>query len=221
MTSKQLVFDLSLRPAYGREDFLIAPSNEQAVTRVEQWPDWPSHALCLVGPKGSGKTHLAHVWREMSGAVYLKGEALIEADLKNLLVKQAVIVEDADLGVNEVSLFHLYNALAREGGHLFLTGQTPPSAWAMALPDLKSRLATITIAELQAPDDTLLSALMVKQFQDRQIKVDPKVLSFIIKRIERSFESVEEVVKRLDRAALETKGRITVALARSVLDGDK
>lgn len=74
MSSDQLVLDLSLRPAYGREDFLVAPSNEEAEAQVCRWPDWPSHALCLIGPRGSGKTHLAHVWKEMSGAVYLKDQ---------------------------------------------------------------------------------------------------------------------------------------------------
>lgn len=142
---------------------------------------------------------------------------MIEADLKELLVKQAVILEDADEGINEVSLFHLYNAFAREGGHLFMTAKSAPSNWNLALPDLKSRLATVTLTELSAPDDTLLAALMVKQFQDRQIQVEPKVIAFLIKRIERSFEAIVEVAEQLDRAALKDKGRITIALAKKIL----
>lgn len=217
MTSKQLVFDLSLKPAYGRENFLVAPSNQEAEALVSRWPEWPTHVLCLMGPTGSGKTHLAHVWQEMSGALYLKGKDLINRDLKELLVRQAVILEDADEGVNEVALFHLFNALGREGGHLLLTAKSAPANWKLALPDLRSRLNTATLAELSAPDDTLLAALMVKQFQDRQIQIDPKVITFLINRIERSFESVVEVVNALDKAALEERGRISMPLVKRVL----
>jgi len=218
MTPEQLTFDLSQRPAFGREDFLVSTSNEEAVTLVDRWPNWPSHALCLIGPSGSGKTHLAHVWMETSGAAMVAGTDLNEEALKGLLDASAVIVEDADRGVDEEALFHLFNALARKGGALFLTSSAPPAKWDLMLPDLKSRLATIPIAELQSPDDTLLAGLLVKQFQDRQIQVDPKVIAYLINRLERSFESVMEAVDALDRAALKGKTRITVPLARKILE---
>ncbi len=165
MSPEQLTFDLSQRPAFGREDFLVSQSNQEAVALVDRWPNWPSHALCLIGPSGSGKTHLAHVWMEVSHAPMVVGSDLNEEALKRLLDASAVIVEDADRGVDEEALFHLYNALARKGGALFLTGATPPAKWHVQLPDLKSRLATIAIAELQSPDDTLLAGLLVKQKQ--------------------------------------------------------
>lgn len=218
MSPEQLTFDLSQRPAFGREDFLVSPSNQEAVALVDRWPNWPSHALCLIGPSGSGKTHLAHVWMEVSGAPMVMGSDLNEESLKGLLDASAVIIEDADRGVDEEALFHLYNALARKGGALFLTGSTPPAKWHVQLPDLKSRLATIAIAQLQSPDDTLLAGLLVKQFRDRQIQVDPKVIAYLINRLERSFESVMEAVEALDKAALKDKTRITVPLARKILE---
>jgi DnaA regulatory inactivator Hda len=215
---EQLVFDLSQRPAFGREDFLVSPSNQEAVAQVDQWPDWPAKTLCLVGPPGSGKTHLAHVWRAVSGAELVSGDELDEGKLKALLQASAVIVEDADRGVDEEKLFHLYNSLARRGGALFLTGCTPPSQWNLQLPDLKSRLSTIAIAELEPPDDALIAGLLVKQFQDRQVQVDPKVIGYLINRLERSFESITQAVEALDQASLKGKTRITVPLARKILE---
>ena len=213
----QLPLDLAHRPALGRDDFLVAPANEEAVAWLDRWPQWPAPALVLAGPAGSGKTHLAQVFAARSGAVVLAPKALAVARLPELLGSApAAIVEDG-AAAPEVALLHLYNLLAECGGHLLLPAREPPARWGIALADLRSRLLAAPIAALQPPDDMLLAAILVKLFADRQLAVGAEVLAYLVPRLERSFEAAVRIVAALDRAALAAHRPVTVPLAREVL----
>lgn len=214
----QLPLDLGHRPAMGAEDFLVAPCNRDAVAWLDRWPDWPSPALAVYGPEGCGKTHLTHVWRARSDAALIDRSALAVATVPDLLGEaRACVVEDADRGIDEEALLHLYNMLAERGGHLLLTAAAPPSRWGIGLPDLASRLGAAVAVEVGAPDDSLIGAVLVKQFADRQLHVEATVPAFLLARMERSFAATRRVVAALDEAALAEKRRITVKLAREVL----
>lgn len=225
---EQLPFDLPHRPALGREDFLVAPANELAVAWIDAWPDWPQPALVLIGPPGSGKTHLAQVWRQASGAVEADGARLAGLEPPQLLGEagRACLLDDADRALAvagdrveaERRLFHLYNMLRERGGHLLVSARTPPRQWPFALPDLRSRLTAATAAELGSPDDMLIQAVLVKLFADRQLRVAPEVVRFLWPRMERSFEAARRLVDALDAASLAAKKEITVPLARRVLE---
>jgi len=166
---------------------------------------------------GSGKTHLAQVFAARSGASVLSPQALAAARLPELLGgARAAIVEDA-AATPEEALLHLYNMLAERGGHLLLTAREPPARWGIALADLRSRLLAAPVAALQPPDDTLLAALLVKLFADRQLAVGAEVLAYLVPRLERSFDAAATIVAALDRAALAAHRSITVPLAREVL----
>ena len=157
---RQLAFDLPLTEAMTRESFYPAPSNAVALQTVERWQDWPGRKLLLLGPEGSGKTHLAHVWARMTGAVILTTPELADAD-PAALARRPVVVEDADrIGDNETALFHLHN-LVTEAGALLMTARTPPRDWGLILPDLASRMQATQTVRLEAPDDALLSAVLV------------------------------------------------------------
>jgi len=224
---QQLSFTLPHRPALGREDFLVAPANELAVAWVDAWPQWPQPALVLIGPPGSGKTHLAQVWRAASGAVAAEPEALSELDPPELLgaAGAACLVDDADRMLADAAertaaerrLLHLYNVLRERRGHLLLTARTPPRQWALQVPDLRSRLTAATGVELGSPDDALIQAVLVKLFADRQLRVGPEVVQFLWPRMERSFEAARRLVDALDAASLADRREITVPLARRVL----
>ena len=210
MAPQQLPLDLEYRPALGMADFVIAPGNRDAVVWIDRWPDWPSHALAIHGPKGSGKSHLAHVWQARSGAVFL--------DRASDETPPAVVLDEPQ-GWPEDALLHLYNRLREAGGHLLIVSETPPARWAVALPDLASRLASIPAVALAAPDDDLLVAVMAKQFADRGLEVNEDVLRYVASRVERSFVVAAEMVARIDRAALAQQRRVTLALARECLAG--
>jgi len=214
----QLILDLGHRAASGREDFLVAPSNAEAVRWLDLWPAWPAPALTLHGPAGCGKSHLAQVWRQRSEALLLARESLVVDGLgERLGARRAAIVEDAERGVEEEALLHLYNLLAEARGHLLLTSRAPPARWRISLADLRSRLLAAPAVAVEAPDDALLSALLVKLFADRQLRVSAELVAFLVPRMERSFAGAARLVAALDAAALAAGRPPTLPLARSVL----
>jgi chromosomal replication initiation ATPase DnaA len=214
----QLSFDFDVRPAMGQEDFLVAPCNEDAVAWIDSWPDWPAAAICVYGPAGCGKTHLANVWRTRSGAIAIPARGLDVGNVADLLSDAtACVVDGADGVTDETALLHLYNLLVERRGHLLLTAPAPPARWDIGLDDLRSRLLAVPSVAIGAPDEGLLGAVMIKMFADRQIQVPHDVLMYLVLRIERSFASARRAVEELDRAALSAHRRLTVPLAREVL----
>ncbi len=220
----QLTLDLGHRPALDREDFLVAPSNEVAVAWIDRWPDWPGAALALYGPAGSGKTHLAQVWRGQSEAVAIGPAALDGSAPPDLLGRARNLLLDGlapalEGGtVREEAVLHLYNMVLERGGHVLMTGRDAPVRWPIGLPDLRSRLAAVQAVELGAPDDALIAAVLVKLFADRQLKVGVEVVRYLLPRMERSFAAARALVAAIDQAALESRREITVPLAREVLN---
>ncbi|HDR27725.1 chromosomal replication initiator DnaA [Rhodovulum sp.] len=219
---RQLILDLPVRPARGRAAFFVAPANEIAVAQIEDWRAWPGGKLVLIGPEGSGKTHLAHVWTELTGAPVVPAAGLAQADLPALAETGAVAVEDADrIGGDrtaETALFHLHNLLAASGGALLVSARDPARDWGLGLPDLASRMQAAATAHLDPPDDVLLAAVLVKLFADRQLAVKPDLIGYLVDRMERSFAAAAETVAAIDREALATGHRPGLRLARTVLD---
>ncbi|MBF0247690.1 MAG: DNA replication protein [Alphaproteobacteria bacterium] len=221
--ARQIPLPFDPRPALGGEDFLVAPSNAGAVAWVERWPDWPSPGLVIVGDAGAGKTHLCHVFQALSGARPVTPETLGVQHADGVLDGAgALALDDAEgflaAGLAE-ELLHLYN-LAREGDVKFLlSAKAPPARWRVDLKDLSSRLNTLPVAEIDPPDDVLLTALIVKQFGDRQLAVDPDVLSYMLARMERTFAGVRDLIRAVDELALAEKRAVTKALVRRVLEG--
>lgn len=218
----QIPLDLGHRVAIGSEDFLVAPSNADAVAWLDRWPSWPAPALTVYGPAGCGKTHLGHVWRARSHAPIVAGDALDSADLPALLGRaNAVVVEDADrvagAPAREEALFHLYNLARDSGGHLLLLSRKPPARWRVTLPDLRSRIKAAPAVGVEAPDDALLAAVLVKLFADRQLRPGMDLLTYLLTRMERSLDAARRVVAALDRASLAAHRPLTVPLAREVL----
>ena len=216
----QLTLAFEFRPAYGGDHFLVAPCNDDAVSWVDRWPDWPSPYLIIHGPTGCGKTHLAEVFRRRADA-----EALSHAALAKNFPRDpgkatgGWIVEDADSyldGGEPEPLFHLFNQVREGRGHLLLSGRTAPSQWCIDLADLRSRINAAPAVTIDSPDDELLAAVLVKHFADRQLRVGTDVVDYAVKRMERSFDAVRDLVERLDRQSLRARREITVPLVRQV-----
>lgn len=214
---RQLAFDLPLTEAMTRESFYPSPSNAVALQTVERWLDWPGRKLLLLGPDGSGKTHMAHVWARMTGALILAGRDMADQDPARFS-RRPVVVEDADqIGAAETALFHLHNVVT-EAGALLMTAKTPPRDWGLTLPDLSSRMQATQTVRLEAPDDALLSAVLIKLFADRQVTVAPNLIAYLVTRIPRSISAARAVVADLDARALAAGRPITRALAGDLLD---
>jgi chromosomal replication initiation ATPase DnaA len=210
---RQLPLDLRHSTGFSRDDLVVSPANAGAVALIDRWPDWAAPVVVLAGPAGSGKSHLGAIWCELSSAAAVDASAIGEDALK-AAEAGPVLVDDADRdGLDEQGLFHLINAVRSAGTHLLLTARRFPAAWGVKLPDLASRLRAATTVEIGEPDDLLLAGVITKLFADRQIEVEPHVVQYLVRRIERSLSTAIRVVDRLDRAALEQKSRITRALA--------
>lgn len=221
---RQLVLDLDRREALGRDSFLVSGSNAEAADHVAGWRGWPGRRLALIGPARAGKTHLAHVWRHDSGAVLATAETLDPEIAQRLAATGRVVVEDVDRidlapdrARAEEGLFHLHNLLAAERGWLMVTGRDDPGRWPVRLPDLASRLQAMPLARIDTPDDALLSSVLVKLFDDRQLRVGPDVLRYLVRRMERSFAEAEALVDELDRRSLAAQRPVTRPMAVDLL----
>jgi len=218
---EQLVFDLPIKTAFGHEDFFVTGANATAVQIVENWPTWPLSKLILVGPSGAGKSHLAHIWAEMSDGLVMDARSLMDIDMQEV-AQTAVCVEGLNLIAGDEALeahaFHLHNLMQENGAPLMITGVGVPASWGIKLPDLASRIQGTSLAELRAPDDALLNAVLIKQFNDRQIAIDPKIVTFLVPRMDRSFEGIATLVTELDTAALKAGKPISMKMARAALD---
>lgn len=199
---RQLALALDHAESYAREDFLSGVSNEAALALIDSWPDWPARAAALVGPEGSGKTHLATIWAAAAGARVVSGRHLGETDLPAALATGALVVEDAAAVEDERTLFHLINLAREEGAFLLFTARSAPSLWPFKLPDLVSRLRALPVVTLEGPDDTLLHGVLLKVAADRQLALDDTVVRYLLTHIERSFAAARGAVIALDEEAL-------------------
>jgi chromosomal replication initiation ATPase DnaA len=217
-TPRQLAFDLPARTAVGRQDFFVSAANAAAVEMIDRWPDWPAPTLFLVGPPGSGKTHLAHVWCGASGAALLSAGRLRTETVPEALGAGALALEDAPgAALDERAFFHLMNHAREHRSFVLVTTQVLPALWPVELADLKSRLRASPAVELKPPDDALLRAVLVKHFADRQIAVDEAVVSYLVSRMERSFDTARRLVAEIDRRALAEKAEVTRSFAARIL----
>lgn len=216
--SRQLVLDLPLRTALGRDDFLVTPSNAAAVAMIDRYPDWPHHGVVLVGGAGSGKSHLLEVWRQTTGARLVAASQLGAEPPDQLLAQKALAIDNAPgAALDERALFHLLNLTRQTGSHVLIASETDPAQWSVQLPDLASRLKALAVARLDPPDDALLRGVLVKQFADRQLAVEESVISYLMLRMPRSLDAARALVAELDVLALAEKAAVTRVLAARVL----
>lgn len=215
----QLAIDLPYRTAFGRADFLVSACNAEAFGWVERWPDWPMPALVIHAAPGSGKTHLAHLWQMRCGGMIVPGATLdaLEPVLELAADAPGIAIDDADRAP-EAPLLHLHNWCRERRTSLLLTSRQPPGAWPIGLADLASRLRSLPSVGIAAPDDGLLGAVLVKHFADRGLRVEPRVIAYAVRRMERSFDAAAKLVAALDRLALSSGRAVTIGLARRALD---
>lgn len=199
-------------------DFEVTDCNRAAHAAIQNWRDWPLNRLVLSGPPASGKSHLLEIWRIEAGAETRAAADIDEAFIKKAMGGGAVAVDDAHVAANPKAMFHLVNAAASQKASLLIVGRAPIAAWSGGLPDLASRLSGSLQAEIGRPDDALMRLVFEKQFADRGLEPDDELLTYLIKRSERSFAAIAEIVAGLDAATLNTGRKLTKPLAGAVLD---
>ena len=215
---RQLAFALPHAESLTRDNFIEGPANTAGLALVDSWPDWPNRVMLLVGPEGSGKSHLAAIWAEQAGARSISAHALTAAAVPGALATGALVVEDLkSQGLDERALFHLLNLAREDAAFVLITAREPPTALAIELRDLRSRLRAVPTVLLLPPDDQLFRALIVKFCADRQLTVDETVVSYLATRIERSYAAVRQAVELLDSEALRLGRPVTRALAADLL----
>jgi chromosomal replication initiation ATPase DnaA len=215
---RQLAFALPHAESLSRDNFLEGPANAAALALVDGWPDWPNRTMLLVGPEGSGKSHLAAIWAEQAGARSTTAHALTGAAVPGTLATGALVIEDLKASsYDERALFHLMNLAREDQAFVLMTAREPPSASDIELRDLRSRLRAVPVVTLMPPDDNLFRALIVKFCADRQINIDESVVSYLATRIERSFAAARHAVELLDAEALRLGRPVTRALAAELL----
>ena len=221
--TRQIPLPLPHTEAMDADDYFITASNRDAAVWVNAWPEWPSHCFMILGPTGSGKTHLLNLWLQRSHGKVITTEDLATKDAGQLVMSNNNIAIDdiekiAGNRACEETLFHLYNLLKETKGYLFLTASKPAAQWVFGLADLRSRILASPTATIGVPDDELLTMILIKQFHDRQIEIGQDVLSYILPRIERTTSAVRKIVTALDRSSLAESRGVTVALAKRMLE---
>lgn len=215
---RQLAFALPHAESLTRDNFLEGPANAAGLALIDSWPDWPNRIMLLVGPEGSGKSHLAAIWAEEAGARLTSAHALTAAAVPGALATGALVVEDLKSSdFDERALFHLMNLAREDEALVLITARVPPSTFEIELRDLRSRLRAVPTVSLLPPDDQLFRALIVKFCADRQLTVDESVVSYLTTRIERSYAAVRKAVELLDTEALRLGRPVTRALAAELL----
>lgn len=215
----QLPLELPLAPRFGRADFLSAPSNAAALAMIERWPDWHDRILTLIGPPGSGKSHLLTIFADRARALVAEPARLPSLASLAAAAPTAIALDGLEGVRDETALFHLLNFAVEHRVFVLMSARRPLTAADVRLPDLLSRLRRAPMVEIGAPDDDLMRAVLEKLFRDRQLIVEAPALAYTALRLERSLDAARAFVAALDREALARARPVTRALAAEVLEG--
>ncbi len=213
----QLVFDLINIRNFNLDDYYVNENNLQASELIQLWPDWFNGAAVIYGPEKSGKSHLANIWKDKSKAnIY---DLDINYSLSDIDTKESFVLDNFhDLSVDDEELFlHIYNRTISNQKNILITVNKKKFR-RIKLKDLESRFNSFSSATIEPPDDNLITALIIKFFKDQQIKIDPHVISFIVKRIERDYGEIYSFLKKIDNLSLENKSKISVSFLNKFID---
>ncbi len=224
--SGQLPLEFIPEPYMGKEDFMVAACNYEAFKLVDSWPDWPFFAICIYGPEGCGKTHLATIFAHTVSTLThwpykipcIKAKDINFETLEYFNLCQCLIVEDLNENIDNEALFHLYNHYRNEGGYILFTSQQAPARLNFHLPDLRSRMNIVPSAAINEPDDEMLSALFLKLFTDRQITVAPEVINYMLHNTQRSFAYACKLVAEIDNISLAKKRAVSIAIVKEAIN---
>mgnify|MGYP001163701816 CR=1 FL=1 len=214
---KQKLLDLGLNESFDENDYFVSKSNFFAKKIIETWPKWEKKIVNLTGEKFSGKTHLSTIFKIKSNALYLYGSNIDDQTLKKIKLSNNIIIEDLDESFDEKLLYSIFNLVDQDNKYLLISSIKPLVKMKFSLPDLVSRLKNCIIAKIDQPDDDLIYAIILKSFSDRQIKLDSKIIDYIIKRIARSYSKTQEFIYKIDELSLKKKKSISFKIIKEII----
>ena len=214
---KQLLMNFNLKKDYSKQDFYVSSSNSFAFDIINSWPKWLKKSVNLCGEKYSGKSHLAKIFESKTSCLNVTSKNFSDKTIIKFKTKQALIIEDFNTEIPEKLLYSLFNIVEQENKYLLITSVKPLNKFDFNLKDLISRINNCLYLKLEAPDDELIYALIIKNFSDRQITIEKKFVDFIIKNIDRSYEKIYEFIYKIDEISLKKKKSIDFKIIKEAL----
>jgi len=213
----QKLLDFGISESFDENDYYVSKSNYFAKNILETWPQWEKKIVNLTGEKHSGKTHLSTIFKIKSNALYLHSKNIDNSTLKKIKLSNSIIIEDLDDTFDEKLLYSIFNLVEQDNKYLLISSNKPIDTLSFALPDLVSRLKNCIIANIEQPDDDLVYAIILKNFSDRQIKLDNKIVDYIIKRIARSYSKMHEFIYKIDELSLKKRKSINFKIIKEIV----
>ena len=224
---QQLPFCFEPQNLMRREDFMVSSCNAEAFKMIDVWPNWWSQGLVIYGPRGCGKSHLAHLFVEKVKSLSAKPLAVGIYDAKQINMRcvkriaeenQSIVIENLSANVHAEALFHLFNLFNVDGKYMLWTAETAPSRMKFKLNDLQSRLNMLPSVEIFEPDDVMLQTLIVKLCADRQLAISPEILNYIVANARRSFAYIRDLIEEIDAISLAKQSAINYAVVKSAME---
>ena len=214
----QKLLDFGITESFDENDYYVSKSNYFAKNIIEAWPKWEKKIVNLAGEKYYGKTHLSNIFKKKSNALYLYSNNIEDKILKKIKLSNSIIIEDLDESFDEKLLYSIFNLVEQDNKYLLISSKKPIDTMKFTLPDLLSRLKNCIIAKIEQPDDELIYAIILKSFSDRQIKLDNKIIDYIIKRIARSYSKMHEFIYKIDELSLKKKKSINFKIIKEIIN---
>jgi len=213
----QLLLDFDIKKSFNNHDFYVSDSNFFAFNLIEKWPKWEKRILNVSGEKYSGKTHLANIFKSISSALFLTEKEINNDIFKKIKLYESIIIDDFSNNLEENLVYAIFNLVDQDSKYLLINSETPLSKLNFKLPDLISRSKNVLLAEINPPDDELIFAIILKNFSDRQIRLEKKIIEFIINRIDRSYSKIYEFIYKIDELSLKKKKPINLKTIKEIL----
>ena len=213
----QLLLDFDYKTNFNEHDFYLSKSNSNAFNLINRWPDWDKKILNISGEKFSGKSHLANIFKLKSKAFLVKGNEIDNSIFKSIKLHESIIIDDIEECNQEEILYSIFNLIDQDSKYLLINSSKPINEIKYRLPDLTSRSKNCLYAVIENPDDELLFAIILKNFSDRQIEIEKKIINFIISRIDRSYRKIDEFIYKIDELSLKKKKPINLKTIKEIL----
>ncbi len=213
----QLLLDFNYKTNFNEHDFYLSKSNFNAFNLINRWPNWDKKIVNISGEKFSGKSHLANIFRIKSKAILIKGNKIDNSIFKSLKLHESIIIDDFEECKEEKILYSIFNLIDQDNKYLLINSLNPINEIKFKLPDLASRSKNCLYTKIKNPDDELLFAIILKNFSDRQIKIEKKIINFIISRVDRSYRKIDEFIYKIDEYSLKKKKPINLKIIKEIL----